>query len=131
MYFSFFTGLRCLLGTIRAQLFGKPKEFNSVYCSCGNDLVTDGSFVSDTIEPDGNHVRYCCAKCGIESDWDFDIAPVPLKRPFYSDKKTLSPLLKEGLRDVDCQIIDLNSGKVIKPRGARLFGEFHHGFFED
>ena len=104
------------LAFIRKWLFGE--SHNSVYCSCGNDLAADESFVSDTEESDGNHVRYKCKKCGECSDWDFDIAPVALKRPFISN------LLREGLRDPECRIVDLESGKTIKERGERwLLGE--------
>ena len=50
-----------------------------IYCKdCKNELVSDGSFVSDTYEDGANHVRYKCKKCGKESDYNFDIAPIPI-----------------------------------------------------
>ena len=50
-----------------------------IYCKgCKNEMVSDGSFVSDTYEDGENHVRYNCKKCGKESDYNFDIAPIPI-----------------------------------------------------
>jgi hypothetical protein len=50
-----------------------------VYCKCGNEMCGDGSFVSDDYDKFGNnHVIYKCKKCGLESDYNFDIAPVPI-----------------------------------------------------
>ena len=77
--------IRKVLGKIKIWLFGSPKEKQRtfIYCpACSNEMCSDKSFVSDTYEEDGNHVRYKCSVCGKESDWDFDIAPVAIKRPF-------------------------------------------------
>ncbi|MFW6219612.1 MAG: hypothetical protein ACOC33_02085 [bacterium] len=42
-------------------------------------LCSDGSFISDTYDEHGdNHVLYKCKKCGTESDFNFDIAPIPI-----------------------------------------------------
>lgn len=50
-----------------------------IYCDCGNELIDSKSFVSDTYdENDNNHVIYKCSQCGLEHDYNFDIAPVPI-----------------------------------------------------
>lgn len=50
-----------------------------IYCTCGNELCSDSSFDSDTYdENEDNHVKYTCKKCNKESDFNFDIAPVPI-----------------------------------------------------
>lgn len=55
------------------------KQSTLVYCDCGNELVSSNSFVSDELDENGdNHVKYKCTKCGLESDFNFDIAPVPI-----------------------------------------------------
>jgi len=55
------------------------KQNTWVYCTCGNDMCSDNSFISDTYdENDDNHVKYKCCKCGTEHDYNFDIAPVPI-----------------------------------------------------
>lgn len=57
----------------------KKKQTTFIYCKCGNEMCSDGSFVSDTYdENNNNHVKYKCKKCGLESDYNFDIAPVPV-----------------------------------------------------
>jgi RNase P subunit RPR2 len=62
-----------------AKLFPQMKQNTSIYCSCGNELCSSDSFVSDTYDEHGdNHVLYRCTKCGKESDFNFDIAPVPV-----------------------------------------------------
>lgn len=59
----------------------KKNQKTFIWCDCGNELCSSNSFVSDTYEEDGNHVRYKCSRCGLEQDYDFDMAPVPIKRP--------------------------------------------------
>jgi len=51
-----------------------------IYCrKCKNDLCSNGSFISDVTDVNGsNHVRYKCKVCGLEADYNFDIAPVPI-----------------------------------------------------
>lgn len=50
-----------------------------VWCDqCRNEMTTGTSFISDTDEADGNHVRYKCERCGKEHDFNFAIAPVPI-----------------------------------------------------
>lgn len=58
----------------------KPSQVTFIYCSkCGNEMCSDGSFISDTYdENDDNHVRYKCKKCGEKYDYNFDIAVVPI-----------------------------------------------------
>jgi hypothetical protein len=53
-----------------------------IWCECGNELVGSSSFVSDTYEDDGNHVRYLCTSCGARSDYDFDICMSPIRRSY-------------------------------------------------
>lgn len=56
-----------------------PKQRTFIYCSCGNELCSDGSFISDTYDENGdNHVKYKCKVCGSLVDYNFDIAPVPI-----------------------------------------------------
>jgi|WetSurMetagenome_2_1015567.scaffolds.fasta_scaffold05374_4 hypothetical protein len=51
-----------------------------LYCKCGNELISSGSFVSDSYDKDwNNHVLFKCSKCGKEFDYDFDV-PVPIIR---------------------------------------------------
>ena len=57
----------------------KPVQRTFIDCSCGNELCSSRSFVSDTLDKNGdNHVLYKCSMCGAESDYNFDIAPVPI-----------------------------------------------------
>lgn len=62
------------------NLFKKNlKQRTFIYCDCGNELVSDGSFVSDTYDKnENNHVIYKCKKCNKKSDWNFDIASLPI-----------------------------------------------------
>lgn len=63
------------------KVFGvnKQEQTTYIYCKCGNEMCSDGSFISDTIDRDGqNHVQYKCGKCGLKADYNFDIAPVPI-----------------------------------------------------
>ena len=55
-------------------------QYLYLYCpQCKNDLCSNDSFVSDTYDENAdNHVFYKCAVCGQESDWNFDIAPIPV-----------------------------------------------------
>lgn len=65
-------------------LMGRPRQEEQLlylYCRCGEELITSGSFISDTYEEDGNHVRYVCTACGAHSDYDFD-HPIPIRRSF-------------------------------------------------
>lgn len=55
------------------------KQNTFIYCTCGNEMCSDSSFVSDTYDVNcDNHVKYKCEKCGDNHDYNFDIAPVPL-----------------------------------------------------
>ena len=109
--------IKNLLNKIKTWVVGVPKQeqHTFVYCSCGNEMCSDGSFVSDTYEEDGNHVRYKCAVCKEESDWNFDIAPVPIKRRYRRDRYA------EFERDPECQIVDTRTGEVLKGYGERHF----------
>ena len=72
--------MRKILGFLK-NVFGINKRVQTtyIYCKCGNEMCSDGSFISDTIDQDGeNHVRYKCRKCGLKADYNFDIAPVPI-----------------------------------------------------
>jgi len=57
-----------------------PKQYTWVYCECGNELCSDGSYEGTYLtEFDVRSVRYICKKCGDVSWFDFDRAPVPIK----------------------------------------------------
>jgi len=57
----------------------KNKQRTFIYCKCGNEMCSDGSFLSDTYDENNeNHVKYKCKKCNRESDYTFDLAPVPI-----------------------------------------------------
>lgn len=46
----------------------KPKQHTFIYCDCGNEMCSDGSFISDTYDENGdNHVFYKCKKCGLRT----------------------------------------------------------------
>jgi hypothetical protein len=86
----------------------KPKQSTFIYCGCGNELCSSGSFISDTYDERGdNHVRYKCSTCGEETDYNFDIAPVPISwaeinkpsRPAPSAEKA-QPTVDEALATV-------------------------------
>jgi len=62
----------------------RKKQTTFVYCTCGNELTSSNSFISDTL--DG--VKYKCKKCGRNSTWNFDIFPLPVD---ITDKKYPSP----------------------------------------
>lgn len=63
----------------RYQKVEEPEQITFIYCKCGNEMCSDGSFISDTYDDNGdNHVLYKCKKCGKETDYNFDIAPVPI-----------------------------------------------------
>ena len=66
----------------------KPEQYTFIYCEkCDNELCSSDSFVSDTYDDEGNnHVLYRCSKCNHECDYNFDIAPVPIK---WSELKSL------------------------------------------
>jgi hypothetical protein len=68
-----------LMSMFKKKKTKKPQS-TFIYCDqCNNEMVSDGSFVSDTYDDNGdNHVLYCCKECGLESDWNFDIAPFPV-----------------------------------------------------
>lgn len=52
------------------------KQYTFIYCECGNELCSSNSFISDTYdENNDNHVLYKCSKCGLESDWNFEVIP--------------------------------------------------------
>ena len=69
---------------------GHPKKKNrlQIFCKkCNNDLCADDSFISDTYDKnEDNHVKYKCKKCGKKSDYNFDIAPVPINWEELSKK---------------------------------------------
>ena len=68
-----------MIKILQTVLSNKQKQYTHIYCKCGNEMCSDGSFVSDTYdENDDNHVLYECKECGVESDFNFDIAPVPI-----------------------------------------------------
>lgn len=50
-----------------------------LYCTCGNELTSTNSFVSDEGEQGNNVVIYKCSHCNKESKWNFDLAPCPIK----------------------------------------------------
>lgn len=58
----------------------EPRTF--LKCDCDNELITSGSFVSDTAEG----VTYECTDCKRLSLWDFDSAPVAIQiKPSLED----------------------------------------------
>ena len=46
-----------------------------LYCTCGNELTTTDSFINDEGTGGDNIVTYKCSHCGVESKWNFDLAP--------------------------------------------------------
>ena len=48
-------------------------------CTCGNELTTTNSFISDEGTGENNIVTYKCSHCETESKWNFDLAPCPIK----------------------------------------------------
>jgi RNase P subunit RPR2 len=64
------------------KIFSKPKKKQSlkIYCLyCNTELISSDSFVSDTYDcHNNNHVIYKCKNCGNISDYNFDIAPIPI-----------------------------------------------------
>jgi hypothetical protein len=67
-----------LLKVLKNLLKPEIHQVTYIHCTCGNELCS-GSFVSDSYDERGdNHVLYRCTKCGKESDFNFDIAPVPI-----------------------------------------------------
>lgn len=67
-----------LLKILKKLLKSKKPQVTFIYCTCGNELCSS-SFVSDSYDERGdNHVLYKCSKCGKKSDFNFDIAPVPI-----------------------------------------------------
>ena len=51
----------------------------AVYCTCGVELITSNSFISDTYDNNSdNHVLYKCKICGKYTDFNFDVAPLPI-----------------------------------------------------
>ena len=67
------------------KLWNKQKTF--IYCECGNEMCSDGSFISDTYDENDNHVKYKCQKCGMEYDYNFDITPVPIDWKIITQKQ--------------------------------------------
>lgn len=63
------------------RAWSRPKPRTSIKCErCDNELCSSDSFISDNYDEDGNnHVIYRCARCGLECDYTFDAAPVPIK----------------------------------------------------
>ncbi len=70
-----------MIGILKKLFQKKPKQTTFIYCEkCGNELCSTGSLVSDTYDEKGdNHVLYKCSKCGHKCDYNFDIAPIPIK----------------------------------------------------
>lgn len=58
-----------------------------VYCTCGNELTTTNSFISDEGTGENNIVKYKCSHCDAESKWNFDLVPCPLK---YGEDKDVT-----------------------------------------
>jgi transcription elongation factor Elf1 len=59
----------------------EPIQHTFINCElCGYELVSSDSLLSDTYDENGNnHVVYKCKHCEHECDYNFDIAPVPIK----------------------------------------------------
>jgi len=51
----------------------KPRQRTHVWCDCGLELISSGSFALDE-----EYVVYDCVWCGARSRWDFDW-PVPMR----------------------------------------------------
>lgn len=69
------TQLRDAVLAIAFALAGVMNRSSWAYCpQCRRDLNGDNdSFIDDI----GSYVRYTCASCGFNSQWDFD-APAPV-----------------------------------------------------
>lgn len=50
-----------------------------LYCTCGNELTTTNSFISDEGTGGDNIVAYKCSHCNEKSKWNFDLTPCPIK----------------------------------------------------
>lgn len=67
-----------LLKLLKNLLKPEKPQVTYIHCTCGNELCSN-SCVSDSYDEYGdNHVLYICTKCGKKSDFNFDIAPVPV-----------------------------------------------------
>lgn len=81
-YLSFESFIQ-LFRSLRLSRIGsyKIKQTTFIYCEkCGFELVSSDSLVSDTYDDKGdNHVLYKCKQCSHECDYNFDIAPIPIK----------------------------------------------------
>ena len=47
-----------------------------IYCDCGNDL---GTGTSDILTQSDTKEVYKCDKCGMISEWRYDIGPLPIR----------------------------------------------------
>ena len=86
-----------------------------IYCDCGNDL---GTGTSDILNQSNTKVVYKCDKCGMISEWRYDIAPVPIRinkvckySEHYLDyiKNTITPInidkkINERKDNIDAEI---------------------------
>jgi len=70
-----------MIGMLSGIFHAKSRQTTFIHCEkCGNELCSSGSFVSDTYDENcDNHVLYRCSRCGHECDYNFDIAPLPIK----------------------------------------------------
>jgi len=83
-------------------LLAKKNQKTFVHCTCGNELASTGSFISD----DKDGVRYQCTQCNRVSLWNFDLCPAPVD---ITDGKLPSPEemgLEEGIRDLRMALIE-------------------------
>lgn len=66
----------------------RRKQTCFVFCpTCNLEQIANNCFVEDT-----DLVRYTCTQCGTKTEWNFDIAPVPI---LYSVDGALSHYFKE------------------------------------
>lgn len=74
--------------------FFDEKSTQKLWCwcpQCKEDLCSNGSFVEDT-----DLIRYQCAACGNKSEWNFDIAPVPIL-VYSEDLGHIQPKINSGV----------------------------------
>ena len=86
-----------------------------IYCDCGNDL---GTGTSDILTQSNTKDVYKCDKCGMISEWRYDIGPLPVRvnkickySEHYLDyiKNTITPVnidkkLNERRDEIDAEI---------------------------
>jgi len=67
-----------LLKQLKKIFKKRLKEYTFIFCSCGNEMTSDSSFVGDDHDENGNdYVKFKCEQCGKESN--VALAPIDLE----------------------------------------------------